>query len=596
MQSKDSIRRQILNYGKIIWGTKKIDQADIIVRLLVEELTNELYYMQNSIDNIEKTLLEKLAIKLTPPEYIPIRPAHGIFQSNTALPKYLLSRQIPFYLTEKPENLQEKEIENVVFHPITDVRLFNIRMEYICNIPNLYLINSVGEKEIKSSTRNRELKSNSIWLGLEIDSQIDNIKGLSFYIDFPELSEIHDYYEVIQYTELILNGKHYHLDQGFLSDIDFQSDTHEYNVLSFYNRNYLTISDDILVQDLHKENFPSRIASLFNPEDLTDMKPKYWVELKFHYYIQPLDMNQIIVALNTFPVSNKQLSIQKVNKEYLKDSVYLLADKCEKLQEITSVTDSNNTIYTPCTTIGDEISGTYYFKPTDRLHIQNMEIQDYIEEITDLIDSEKTAFPRIDIEKINEAIHTISSLKLGTENKIDSNEKNRQKVEIDRLLIYPVENSEYVNIQYWTSFGEIMNNIPSGKKYVPQLEGMTGLSDATGLSTICGGKDFGDVEDLLIINKYLLTSSDRLITEDNISTFCEMELGKAIEKVEIELKGKISPRPKEGMIRTIEIRLYPSDRYPELIYQKGILRNLLTRMKQRSPFDYDYTITVINKF
>ncbi|NDV67898.1 hypothetical protein [Dysgonomonas sp. 25] len=591
MLSKETIRKQILSYAELIWGTKKIERADFLVRLLVEELTEELYRMQNSINNIELTLLEKLAAKLTPPEYLSIRPAHGIFQIKTTIPQYILGHQIPFYLNDKPDYLKEKEIENIIFHPVTDTKLFNIKVDYVFNSTNLYMIDNAGNKQIKCRSPKKSY-TNSIWLGLSIDKNIENLKGLSIYIDFPHLSEIHDYYEVIHYTDLIIEGKPVKLTQGFPTSFNIYDNTIESNILAFYEKNYLTIDENLFVESLYAEPLPSELIKLFEPDEISDMVPKYWIQVKFHFYIQPEDLTGVVVALNTFPAYNKTTNNQKVNKEYLKDTVALYAERSEKLLGLTSVIDSNKNKYSPYDPENDDPEGSYHIEPVNNIYIQSLDIADYLEQLTDLIDNEKTAFPKIDTDKIFETVNSITSVETGVGDKLDSNDQNNQKIEIDRMLVHPMKKADSVNIIYETTLGELANDIPAGVKYIPQLETQTGLSDAINLTPVCGGKEFSDLEDLLAINKYLLASNDRLITNFNIISFCETELGKLIEKVEIELTSKVSPRPKEGIIKTIEVKLFPSDRYPDLLYKRGILRDLLMRMKLRSPHDYDYTIQI----
>lgn len=594
MYSKESIRKQILSYTELIWGTKKIDRSDILVRILVEELTEELYRMRNSINNIELTLLEKLAAKLTPPEYLSIRPAHGIFQSKITKPQYMLAHQVPFYLNEKPDYLKEKGVENIIFHPVTDTSLFNIRVDYIFNSTNLYIVDNRGNKQIKCRS-SKKAYTDSIWLGLNIDNNIENLKGLAFYIDFPELSEIHDYYEVTHYTELIIKGKQVRLSQGFPSNMNIYDNTIESNILAFYKKNYLTINDDFFVESLQPELLPSELTGLFEQDDISDMTPKYWMQVKFHYCIQPEDLTGAVVALNTFPAYNKTINNQKVNKEYLKDTVALYAERFEKLLGVTSVIDSNDNTYSSYDPENNDPAGSYHIEPVNNIHIQSPDIVDYLEQLTDLIDNEKSAFPKIDTDKISDIVNSIKSVETGIEDKLDSNDKDNQKIEIDRILIYPIKKADSVNIIYETTLGELANNIPAGGKSIPQLDDRSGISDAVTLTSICGGKEFSDLEDLLAINKYLLASNDRLITEYNIISFCETELGKLIEKVEIELTCKVSPRPKEGVIKTIEVKLFPSDRYPSLLCKRGILRDLLIRMKLRSPHDYDYTIVIMPK-
>jgi hypothetical protein len=176
--------------------------------------------------------------------------------------------------------------------------------------------------------------------------------------------------------------------------------------------------------------------------------------------------------------------------------------------------------------------------------------------------------------------------KVHKNNKIDN-------PEIGRISITPHENINSASIAYWVTYGELTNGISSGEMFFPNktspLDGLVAMS----LCEVHGAKEFSDIQDIMSANKYVITSKDRIITEYNIKSFCESELGRVIEKVEIELGGKISPKPKEGLIRVLNLNLTPSREYPELIYRKGILKDLKVRLQQRSPDNYNYVINIV---
>lgn len=592
MYSKESIRKQILTYAELLWGRKITNQSDIMVRLLVEELTEELFLMRNSLENIGQTLLEKLAVKLTPPQYLSVRPAHTVLRMKTSDPQYILSHKTPFYLKHLPDSLKNKDIENIIFYPLTDTNLFNIDIDYVVHSSDLFTVSSDNTKQIKDKAKIKD-KTNSIWLGLNINPEIKNLKGLTFYIDFPDLSEIHDYYEVICYTELIINGKSVKLKQGF-PESNQSKNSFKADILAFYKKNYFTIDEDVLIKSLPKELLPVGYVDNFDAEKLQDIVPSVWIQLKFQFSILYEDLQKITINLNTFPAYNARFYNQKAERENLECPLSLGADNFEKLLDIISVSDSNNT-FTPYSFEETEPIGVYRLKPITNFHIQGLEIADYLEQLSDLVENERIAFPEIDPDKINDIIHAITSVETDKEGKMEINKKDNQKLEIGKMLIYPYPATDTVNIDYLVTYGELANGISAGERYVPQLDGQSNMPDAISLKPVCGGKEFSHMEDLLAINKYLLLSNDRLVTENNITSFCEMELGKLVEKVELKLTTKISSLPHEGIIKTIEVRLYPSDRYPGHLYNPGVLRHLLNGLNKRSPRDHNYTIKVMTE-
>ena len=191
MKSKEAIRNQILAYTNQIWGTKKIERLDLLVQMMVATLTNELYLVQNKLNDIDTTLLEKIARKLTPERFISVRPAHTVLQMKPDYPVIQLEQSNMFTLEWVPDGFIDEKADSIIFYPVANTSLFNIQIDNLFHHKQLYSVDGNGKKQLLVNTHNQPA-SNSIWLGLNINPEIDNLKGLSFYIDFPKLSEIHE--------------------------------------------------------------------------------------------------------------------------------------------------------------------------------------------------------------------------------------------------------------------------------------------------------------------------------------------------------------------------------------------------------------------
>lgn len=592
MKSKEAIRNKILAYTNLVWGTRKIDRLDILVRMMVEELTNELYLLQNKMNDIDTVLLEKIAKKLTPQKYISIRPSHTILQITPNVPYLTVDKDIPFFLNDIPIEIIKENADAIPFYPVAETQLLNVKLNYLFHHKQLFHIDNAGRKQLITSTKEQSAY-NSIWLGLNIDEQVQDIKNLSFYIDFPRLSEIHDYYEVLPYTRCLINGENVRLKPQFpYYNTDQELAETDYNIMQMYEDHYLTIDESVNLQNIKPEKLPSDLQAIIDMEAIGDMKPTYWIQLLFRPNFTVEDLEHIIIAINTFPVSNKKYRRITITKENLEKATSLPSDVGEKLLSVDSVTDSRHNSYLPDTLTGTNDAGTYHQETVNDIFLEDRNLTDHIEELLDLIDEERVAFPTIDKDKVGRIMTSITNSDEGNVKKVHKNNKI-DNPEIGRISITPHENINSASIAYWVTYGELTNGISSGEMFFPNktspLDGIVAMS----LCEVHGAKEFSDIRDMMSINKYILTSKDRIITEHNIISFCESELGRAIEKVEIELGGRISPKPKEGLIRVINLNITPSQEYPELIQHKGILKDLKVRLQQRSPDNYNYVINIV---
>jgi hypothetical protein len=590
MKSKEAIRNQILSYTNQIWGTKKVERLDALVQLMVSTLTNELYLIQNKLNDTDTVLLEQIARKITPEKYVSVRPAHTILQmrpSNHST--IMLNQHNTFTHIRVNEGFAEQELENILFSPITDFSLYNAKIDNLLHFKQLYSVDDYGKKQFVSGL-NGQARANYVWLGLDIDPQVKNLKGLSFYLDFPGLSEIHDLYDMLPYTECFINGRKIRLKQGLPAHKQHLSES-DSDILRYYNDRYLTIDEDVDTDRWKAETIPKAPESIITPEQAEELKPQYWINFVFSPYFTADMLQEMDIVVNAFPVSNYRVMQTSISKDNLSRTTMLVAGREEKLLSIDSITDDKGNHFKSDVSVGHNDAGTYHLETVNDVSIEELGLVDYIEHLLDLMEEERSVFSDINKEKVVQALSALTGSSDKEEQKIEINRKNKGAA-ASYLSIGPYQDTEAVNVQYRVTYGEYINRIPAGKKFTsdksPKLNGLS----ATSICEIHGAKDFADIQDVMSVNSYILTSKDRIVTEHNIKSFCESELGRAVEKVEIELGGKKSPKPKEGLVKVLNINLIPSKENPESLCQKGVLKSLKTRLQQRSPDDYRYEIKI----
>lgn len=103
------------------------------------------------------------------------------------------------------------------------------------------------------------MPSDSVWIGLTVDEAINGLENLSFYLDFPNLTDSYEYLFLLPCTEWYIDGKRIDMQKGiyqkmipsrhsaysFFQNYDIMVMIDK-EVMDIYNKHYLTISNSLL--------------------------------------------------------------------------------------------------------------------------------------------------------------------------------------------------------------------------------------------------------------------------------------------------------------------------------------------------------------
>jgi hypothetical protein len=96
--------------------------------------------------------------------------------------------------------------------------------------------------------------------------------------------------------------------------------------------------------------------------------------------------------------------------------------------------------------------------------------------------------------------------------------------------------------------------------------------------------------------KYILTSRDRVYTDEDIVNFCYSRYGEAIASVSVKKGVHASARPKEGLIRSIDVHLTLKEEISRAAsVRRDVESRLLSLLKSKSPETYNYRVFISNK-
>ncbi|MFV0507410.1 MAG: hypothetical protein ACK5L5_12045 [Bacteroidales bacterium] len=586
MKSREAIRNTILSYTSEIWGTQNIERLDILIKVMIETLTNELYLVQDKLEHIDQSLLERIAHKLTPEKFVSVRPAHTLLHAKPDVPMMTLKQEHQFNLDKIPEDFINSSTKIIVFHPSCDFNLFDIQIDYLFLYRSLYKISNGTQKTLLSEAITPPIIGNSIWIGMTINPEVENLRNLTLHFNFPSRSEIDDAYDLLPYTRCSIGGKEVKLVKGLpvLRKSKLVSDQ---AIVDQVSDSYLHIGEDVLLSAIEQELLPIDLFDSFSVEQKELLSPKIWMKLEFFPYINLQMLQEMQLLFNVFPVTNRRLMKTSISKNSFSNGNVLDSAIGEELLAINTVIDAEKQPYQERENIND--IGTFMVDNINRVRIGSLSVVEYVEQLLDRIDEERVAFKGINRDLVEETLFLIKGDEAFNESKA---KRNARKVAstLSKVYINAHEDIRNASADYWVTYGESINLMPVKLNFQPDKINNLERIVAHNITPIDGAKAYTRFQDLIAIDRYLLSSKDRIVSAVDVENFCKAELRDAVDTITVRLEGKESPMPKQGLVKVIRVELRSNKNE---LNRYGTLRSLKTRMQKRSPGDYVYDIIVM---
>ena len=210
--NKEQIRNRMLKYAAAFWGIKKAENFDPVVKLMLEALSNELYMLGEDFTAIETRLLEKTARILTPDILTSALPAHGVVHASPIEPGYLITKESGMYY-ENDLLTQKLSAGSISFYPACDTLLHKADVEYMVCDDILYQVDHTLSKTMIARAETR-MPARTVWVGLAVDDSLTDLENVSFYLDFPNLTESYEYLFLLPCTEWSAGGNPIRMEPG----------------------------------------------------------------------------------------------------------------------------------------------------------------------------------------------------------------------------------------------------------------------------------------------------------------------------------------------------------------------------------------------
>jgi hypothetical protein len=153
-----------------------------------------------------------------------------------------------------------------------------------------------------------------------------------------------------------------------------------------------------------------------------------------------------------------------------------------------------------------------------------------------------------------------------------------------------------ISVRYWSSAGTEANNIKSGTPL--RLYKGTGVeyNHATLVTTSIGGRDKLGTEETVIAYKSALLSRDRLITTEDIKTYCYFQLGERVKSVDVQKGIMIHSDQQQGFVKTLDVVIAIHRKAFDEMMEKGELEfwkdNLKLLLEEKSISLFPYRVFI----
>lgn len=594
--NKSQIRARMRRLAADKLGVVHIEQLDPVIGLFLDSLSEEVYRLGGEIENTEERIIDKLASLLAPSIESMAHPAHCILHASPISEGVELTPQTQFgYYDRKKNNL-------ISFYPTSYTKIHNGKVRYFAHNGLIYNIERDLTKTLLARNQRNYSNNQVFWLALELNEEMVDLSGISFYFDLPAIYNKTEYLNLLSHTIWTIAGANIAICKGLINkkeifenrSLNLFSNHGPLNrintsILNHYKNNFLTISKECLVEK--KEYIPNELQSTL-PENIRSKieNPLVWIKVECPRALTSEIIESLQISINAFPVLNKELvsRITEVNKTI--PIIPLNTTANQSFFCVHSVSDSTGKQYHDAPI--NEDCGIYALRKGGIEGYDKRAAKEYLTTIIEILNKEAFSFikdrgdMKMDVKMIEAAVsNLIKGLK-------KQQSKQTDWYEVDHyLMLTPDKDHEIFFIDYWITNGQEGNNIRAGEYFSSFSEFALHQLSIYSLTSTQGGTFAPLGEKKKNFYKKSLTSHNLLVTDEDVVLFCLKEFEASISEVTVRKGFMKSSNFKTGFIETTDVYLTPLINMKHYLNEKDE-ENFLQILKENSPATYNYRVFI----
>jgi hypothetical protein len=557
LDTRDQIKSRMLQQAARLWGYQEaaIDTTafDPLVDLLVGALATESERVYSEIQASRGRILERLVELLLPEVVTAPKPAHSVMAVR---PIELLGEatRTDSFTTRHPQTGEE-----IALSPAGRFPLINGRVACLATGHQLWRIDDFGNNiPVAQASLQRRLPDYTLWIGLELMPGLPQDLSLRFFFDWKNLPlPIYDYAQHLPQTRWWLNDQSLVVEPG----TDSQLDPHlsaalrmmEGHAERYYRTNFLTVHGRFSTPTPNAAGsfLPSGLTDVFDPTLLQTLPMLTWIRVAFPTVFGADIMAKTECVLNAIPVLNRQMGRSVFR---LTDGLNVFPIQSDlPLIELANVTDSDGNDYPAYVeaNASDPTARSYALRRQGVGRFDSRNADETVRQLIDLLRDESASFAALGYDSLRSNIDDIQKSLLRIRQSIPT-VASGEPVPFVIVNNGPQRGNLFVN--HWSTAAERGNRLPIGARVDstapsfrregiillrPTLGGMARLSPSASLPAF----------------RQALLTRGRALTVEDIRAVCRATAPESIERVDIQKGCAVSPDPRQGLIRTLDIHV-----------------------------------------
>ena len=571
--SKASIKSRLTRQAAELWGYGEadLDGFDPLVHILLEACAVEFEKIGQELHNTQDRLVERLATLLNPDVVDAPHPAHAVAQARAREAVVPLPNDAQFVFAP-PTVGRQAAGQELFFSPLQATRLVSGAVRCLATDATVWQVEANGQKRVVAQAATpAPAEHRRLWIGLALPPEGVKISDLTFYFDWLNEPRRAAYAAFLPGEQWLLGRTELEASQGLPEpppaagtaagalngEYDFLRRV-EQRVRELYAPAFvqLTGSGGALAGYAPRP-YPAELAESFGDaaglQALT--QPLTWLEVRFAHALPPEAFDQLVCALNCFPVLNRRLHKVLFRLQPALNLFPLVSE--EPFLAIRDVYSLSNVAYRP-TTLNDLSEGatdTYTLRTHGVGRFDTRTGREALRELLELLRDESSAFTAAGTDFVGSILRELDQNLARLEERLDRNRAAEQPVPY--VLLRPQNVNDSVYLEYWSSHGEAANRLAAGSQL--RIHDGHFLDEVRLLTTTSGGRERPRPEERTHALRRNLLARNRLVTLADIKAACWAELGPQLAAVHVEKAFQTGATPTAGFVRCIRVVLTPAE-------------------------------------
>lgn len=483
----------------------------------------------------------------------------------------------------KNERLNKEKKQEPIFFTNENI----VEGEISFQMYDSFLIDS--SKTVQHLSAQNKVLDHRIWVGLDISKEnLEKLNSLKFTF-ITENSSLDSFLQFIKVKDSA--GNDIEIENETFDEVQDNKHYAE-NIKSFYKNSIYKVK--LNAENVLYESILDRFE--IGKEELKTSKKDtglIWLEFIFPEIFTKTEFDKIQIKINTFPIVNRKLN-NRVHNAQIEGRLFpMKAERNTHFLDVMKIFNEKNIEFTNGIKQANSLTSntfTIFYGGLENYDSRNAKF--FLKKLARALREDIGSFSNINADYIDATMTRINEELNSIESKINSSYSQVNEEEV-YALIHETDKSKILYYSYWTSNGQVANNLKKGT-----ILKQTSISELAQDSTIFETSSIGGIYrnnkvEKLINLRYGFLSKERLVTKQDIKSAVHYHLRNITKDVLITDGVGISSNRKQGVHRTIDVKVVLQEKYALQIENKKKIEMFLKEtLEKQSVMNIPFQITI----